>query len=154
MTRVLMVCLGNICRSPTAEAALREAADDAEITVDVDSAGTASWHTGKRPDPRMRQAGADASLAIDGAARQVTARDFRDFDLVIAMDAQNRRDLEHLAPDDESAARIRLFRDYSGAPGADVPDPYYGDADGFAAVIAISRDAARGLVRAIAEDRA
>lgn len=154
MTRVLMVCLGNICRSPAAEAALIEAAALAGMDVTVASAGTASWHTGKRPDPRMRAAGDEAGLTIDGAARQVTTQDFRDHDLVVAMDRQNLADLRALAPDADAATRLRLLRDYVGPTDQDVPDPYYGGAEGFADVIDIVREAASSLVTALVEQRA
>jgi protein-tyrosine phosphatase len=148
--RVLMVCLGNICRSPTAEAAVRDAAEVAGVDLHVDSAGTGAWHVGDPPDRRMTAAAAEDDLHLGGAARQVTADDFGRFDLVIAMDRSNLRDLERLAPDDDARARLRLFRDYAGEAGQDVPDPYYGGPDGFREVVAIVRRAAADLVDAIA----
>lgn len=148
-TRVLLVCLGNICRSPTAEAAVREAAEQAGVDVEVDSAGTGAWHVGNPPDTRMTAAAAEDGLRLDGAARQVTADDFRDFDLVVAMDASNRTDLLALAPDDDARGRVRLFRDYADEPGVGVPDPYYGGPDGFREVVRVVRRAAAGLVAAI-----
>ena len=84
-TRVLVVCLGNICRSPTAEAAVREAAADAGVDLEVDSAGTGAWHVGNPPDRRMTAAAAEDGLELAGQARQATVDDFRDFDLVVAM---------------------------------------------------------------------
>lgn len=147
--RVLVVCLGNICRSPTAEAALREAADEAGLDLEVDSAGTAAWHVGNPPDPRMREAAGRAGLPVAGAARQVTPDDLATFDLVVAMDRQNQRDLLALAPDDEAASRVRLLRDYTDQPGTDVPDPYHGGPEGFRQVVGIVREGARGLVAAI-----
>lgn len=147
--RVLMVCLGNICRSPTAEAALREAADRAGISIEVDSAGTGSWHVGDGPDPRMIRAAAEDGLELGGRARQVTAEDFRAFDLVVAMDRSNLADLHRLAPDDDARARVRLFRDFAGELDQDVPDPWAGGPDGFREVVAIVRRAADGLVRAL-----
>jgi len=152
--RVLMVCLGNICRSPTAEAALREAADDAGLQLQVESAGTGAWHVGNPPDPRMTAAAAESDLHLDGAARQVTVADFERFDLIVAMDRSNLQDLERLAPGDDARARLRLFRDYAGETGQDVPDPYYGGPDGFREVVAITRRAAAGLVDAIANGTA
>ncbi len=150
--RVLMVCLGNICRSPTAEAALREAADEAGLSLTVESAGTAAWHVGNRPDSRSRAAGSRAGLHVDGAARQVTAQDFERFDLLVAMDASNAEALRRLAPDEAATFRIRLFRDYvEGQQGLDVPDPYHGGRDGFDEVVGICRAAAAGLVTALSE---
>lgn len=149
--RVLMVCLGNICRSPTAEAAVIEAAEQAGVAVEVDSAGTGAWHVGNPPDRRMTAAAAEDGLVLDGQARQVTVDDFAEFDLLIAMDTSNRADLERLAPTMAAREQVRLFRDYAGETGQDVPDPYYGGPDGFREVVAIVRRAARGLVDAIAD---
>ncbi len=149
-TRVLVVCLGNICRSPTAEAAIREAADEAGVAIEVDSAGTGAWHVGDPPDARMTAAAAEDGLELSGQARQVSVEDFRAFDLVVAMDTANEQDLRRLAPDDEARERIRLFRAYADEPGQGVPDPYYGGSDGFREVVGIVRRAARGLVEAVA----
>ena len=152
--RVLLVCLGNICRSPTAEAAVREAADAAGLDLVVDSAGTGAWHVGEPPDARMTAAAAEDDLHLSGAARQVTEDDFGDFDLVIAMDRSNLDDLRRLAPDDDARNRLRLFREYAGEPGQDVPDPYYGGPDGFREVVDIVRRAAAGLVEALEHGKA
>ena len=153
-TRVLLVCLGNICRSPTAEAAVREAADQAGVDLEVDSAGTGAWHVGEPPDARMTAAAAEDDLHLAGAARQVTPDDFRDFDLVVAMDTSNLDDLRRLAPDDDARGRLRLFREYADETGQGVPDPYYGGPDGFREVVAIVRRAAAGLVDAVRDGRA
>ena len=148
--RILMVCLGNICRSPTAEAALREAADEAGIDVEVDSAGTGAWHVGNPPDERMTAAAREVGLTLEGAARQVTADDLEDYDLVLAMDRENLRDLRSIAPADLPDGRIRLFRSFDpDAPDEDVPDPYYGGPRGFAEVVEMARRTAGELVRRI-----
>lgn len=148
--RVLTVCLGNICRSPTAEAAIREAAAEAGIEVTVDSAGIGPWHVGKPPDPRMRAAAADADLVVEGTARQVTEDDFRRFDLVVAMDHQNLGALRKMRPVD-ATADLALLRSYDpDADGLEVPDPYYGGDEGFVEVVGMVRAAARGLVESIA----
>ncbi|MBA2316233.1 MAG: low molecular weight phosphotyrosine protein phosphatase [Euzebyales bacterium] len=150
--RVLMVCLGNICRSPTAEAALREALAEAGLdgAVEVDSAGTGSWHIGDPPDQRMTAAAADVGLELSGAARRVMVADFDRFDLILAMDGSNEADLLELAPDGPSRAKVRRFREFeAAADGPDVPDPYYGGADGFAHVVASARAGARGVVEHI-----
>ncbi|MDX1620336.1 MAG: low molecular weight protein-tyrosine-phosphatase [Nitriliruptorales bacterium] len=145
--RILFVCLGNICRSPTAEAAFREAADDAGLEVEVDSAGTGDWHIGEPPDRRMQSAALEDGLQLAGRARQVEPVDFERYDLLVAMDRENRRDLERLAPDPEAADKIRLFREFQpDADAPDVPDPYYGGDDGFHEVVRIVRSAAKGLV--------
>jgi protein-tyrosine phosphatase len=126
--RLLFVCLGNICRSPTAEAVTRALAERRGLPLTLDSAGTGDWHVGAPPDARMRQAAARAGYDLEGLrARQVTLADFRRFDIIYAMDRQNLRDLEALHPG-RGAAELRLFRahDPEGGPGraADVPDPY------------------------------
>ncbi len=125
---VLFVCLGNICRSPLAEGALRDAAARAGIDVEVDSAGTGGWHAGEAPDPRAQAAarrhGSDIS---DLRARQVRAEDFRRFDHVFALDRQNLRDLERIAPADATAQLGLLMDVVPGAEGQSVADPYYGE---------------------------
>ncbi|MGH8907381.1 MAG: low molecular weight protein-tyrosine-phosphatase [Egibacteraceae bacterium] len=148
--RILLVCLGNICRSPTAEAALREALAGAGMDgqVTVDSAGTGDWHIGQPPDRRMAAAAAAAGLRLDGRARIIRADDFEAFDLILVMDRSNLEDVLALAPTPQGREKVRLFRAFD--PDADhdeVPDPYYGGADGFTRVVGITRAAARGVVR-------
>lgn len=154
---VLTVCLGNICRSPTAEAAIREAAADAGFAVEVRSAGTGGWHVGARPDERMREAASAVDLVIDGAAEQVTAEHLAAADLVVAMDRQNLTDLERLAAAAGSDTPIRLFRafddDSLAADDLEVPDPYYGGPEGFAHVVDLCRAAASGVVAYLRGDR-
>jgi protein-tyrosine phosphatase len=150
MYRILVVCLGNICRSPTAEAALRAAVEEAGLgdRVTVDSAGTGDWHIGYPPDERMARAAALHGLTLSGRARQVAAAELAEADLVLAMDRQNLADLQAMAAGrDDVLARLHLYRDFEpGGQGADVPDPYYGGADGFAEVVRIVRAAAAGVV--------
>jgi len=144
------VCAGNICRSPAAEAAIREAAIEAGLEVDVDSAGTGSWHIGQPPHADSVAAGERSGLAIDGRARKVTVADFDRFDIIVAMDRANLRDLEALAPSKEALAKIRLFRTYDPETTIDeVPDPWGGQAAGYEETIRIVRAAARGLVAEI-----
>lgn len=121
--RVLMVCLGNICRSPMAEAVLAHLRPD----WTVDSAGTGGWHAGERPDHRTLAELKRHGIATAHRARQVAAGDFRRFDLILAMDAQNLRDLQAIRPTD-ATARLELL-DPDG-----VPDPYYDGAEAFAAI--------------------
>ncbi|MEX0659077.1 MAG: low molecular weight protein-tyrosine-phosphatase [Egibacteraceae bacterium] len=145
--RILLVCLGNYCRSPTAEAAVRKAAAEAGLDIEVDSAGTGEWHIGHPPDPRMTTAAAAAGLTLGGRGRLVTPEDFERFDLLAVMDKSNLADVRALAPDEAGVAKVVLFRSFDPEATADeVPDPYYGGPDGFAEVVEIVRSAARGLV--------
>jgi protein-tyrosine phosphatase len=150
--RILAVCAGNICRSPAAEAAIREAAAEAGLEIEVDSAGTGSWHIGQPPHPEGIAAGTRAGLRIDGRARRVSAVDFDRFDIILAMDRANLRDLHDLAPTREAQARTRLFRTYDpGAETDEVPDPWGGPEAGYDETVSIVRAAARGLVAEIVE---
>ncbi len=154
--RVLTVCSGNICRSPTAEAALREALEEAGLTdrVEVDSAGTGSWHLGDPPDRRMVAAAAEAGLAVGGRARQVTPADLDAFDLVLTMDRANHRDVLRLAEghghaDGLGRADVRMFREFdpqADRPDAEVPDPYYGGRGVFDEVVVLTRRTAKQIV--------
>jgi protein-tyrosine phosphatase len=150
--RVLVVCAGNICRSPAAEAAIREAAAKAGLEIMTDSAGTGSWHIGQPPHPDSVAAGARAGLHIDGRARKVTVSDFDRFDIILAMDRANLRDLQELAPSLEAGARARLFRTYDPEADSDeVPDPWGGPEEGYDETIRIVRGAARGFVAELLE---
>ncbi|WP_371397236.1 low molecular weight protein-tyrosine-phosphatase [Fretibacter rubidus] len=148
---VLFVCLGNICRSPTAEAVFKSRANNAGIDVYVDSAGTSGWHIGERPDPRSIEAGEAAGYDFTGqASRKVTRADFGDFDHIIAMDAQNLKDLSALCPPD-LRGKLSLFLDFAPNAGVrDVPDPYYGGGDGFTRVLRLVEQASEGLLAYIA----
>jgi protein-tyrosine phosphatase len=153
--RILFVCLGNICRSPTAEAVMRRLLEEEGLDgrVEVDSAGMGSWHLGAPPDARATSAAARRGVTLAGAARQVTPADFRDFDLVVAMDRKNVRELLAVAPDEEARGRVRLLREFDpasvGAPDLDVPDPYYGGDRGFETVLDMVEAACRGLIDAL-----
>jgi protein-tyrosine phosphatase len=152
--RVLFVCLGNICRSPTAEGVLRHLLRQSapELAVEVDSAGTADYHIGEPPDSRSQRAALSRGIDLSTLrARQVAPRDFVHFDLMLAMDRQNLRALEAMRPAG-SRARIRLFLEYAANIGRlEVPDPYYGDASGFEEVLDLCTAAARGLIEALHE---
>jgi protein-tyrosine phosphatase len=145
---VLTVCLGNICRSPTAEAALRAAANDAGVTIDVRSAGTGAWHLGSSPDERMQRAASEVGLDLDGEAQLADAPGLRAADLVLAMDRSNFRDLQRLAEEEGIDTPIRLFREFDPEADGDldVPDPYYGGAEGFARVVAMCQRTAAHIV--------
>jgi protein-tyrosine phosphatase len=145
--RVLAVCAGNICRSPAAEAAIREAATNAGVEIEVDSAGTGTWSLGSPPHPQSVAAGARAGLTIEGRARRVIEIDFDRFDVIVVMDRANLRDVAALAPSLEDRAKVRLFRTFD--PGTDdneVPDPYGGPDEVYDATIAQVRAAAAGLI--------
>ena len=152
--RVLTVCLGNICRSPTAEAALREAAAERGLDLEVRSAGTGDWHVGAPPNPPMVAAAAQVGLTVDGAGAQVTPDDLAWADLVVAMDRHNLADLRRMADLAGVDTPIRRFREFDPEVGADldVPDPYGGPADGFAEVVTICRRTAPHVLDALTGD--
>src|SRR5271170_3363586 len=135
-TRLLFVCLGNICRSPTAEGVMRSLVAKAGLqgSIELDSAGTGAWHVGSPPDARAVAAARARGIALEGSARQVRPEDFDDFDLLLAMDRSNLRELSQLAGGERGQAKLRLLREFD--PNTDdedleVPDPYYGGPGGF-----------------------
>jgi len=144
--------MGNICRSPTAEGVMRALLRDEGLDgqIELDSAGTGGWHAGDPPDARATAAARARGIELEGAARRVTAADFEDFDLLIAMDRENERDLLARAPDPEARAKVRLLREFDPASAAtgdlDVPDPYYGGPNGFEHVLDLVQAACRGLL--------
>ena len=149
---VLFVCLGNICRSPLAEAAFRREAERLGLDVEIDSAGTGDWHVGYPPDPRAAAVAARNGIDISNLkARLVTAEDFRSFDHIVALDSNNLRDLERLRPAD-GKARLSLLLDHvDGRQGQAVADPYYGDDSHFDAAWDEVSAGAEALARRIAE---
>ncbi len=153
--RILFVCLGNICRSPTAEGVLRDLARQAvpALRVDIDSAGTAGYHIGAAPDPRSQGAALRRGIDIsDLRARQVSRSDFTAFDLILAMDRDNLRDLEAKRPRN-STAKLGLFLEYAPQTGRlEIPDPYYGGDADFELVLDLCDAAAHGLIAALQQD--
>jgi protein-tyrosine phosphatase len=147
--KILFVCLGNICRSPTAEAVFRAVAarEAPELVIEVDSAGTAGYHVGEPPDARTRAAASRRGYDLSPLrARMVAPTDFEEFDLILAMDLQNLKVLHRRAPD-HARERVRLFLEF--APEAvvtEVPDPYYGGPNGFEEVLDLVEAASRGLL--------
>jgi protein-tyrosine phosphatase len=150
--RILFVCLGNICRSPTAEGVLRHlaAATAPGMQIEVDSAATGDYHTGSPPDTRSQRAARKRGIEIGSLrARQVCAEDFHRFDLILAMDEANLRDLRAMQPRG-ARATLRLFMDYAkDQRRSDVPDPYMGGEQDFETVLDLTEIAARGVIAAL-----
>lgn len=138
MKKILFVCLGNICRSPSAEAVFRAKVEDAGLgdAFEIDSAGTLAFHQGKSADARMMKHAAKRGYMLTSIARKVLLRDFDTFDLLIAMDDDNYRELRALAEEDSARAKVKRMMDYAPETGVtEVPDPYYGGAQGFERVL-------------------
>ncbi|MGC2166909.1 MAG: low molecular weight protein-tyrosine-phosphatase [Gallionella sp.] len=149
---VLFVCMGNICRSPTAEAVFRQYVESAGLSerIVIDSAGTHDYHIGDRPDSRTQNAAQQRGYDMSNLrGRQVIADDLKKFDYVLAMDKANLANLQHLLPP-LSVMKAGLFLQYARHHGErEVPDPYYGGADGFERVLDMVEDAAQGLLQEI-----
>lgn len=154
MVSVLFVCLGNICRSPTAEAVFTERVESAGLSdrFVIDSAGTGGWHVGEAPDERAASAAARRGYDLGRLrARQVEPADFERFQFILAMDRENLAELEAMKPAD-FAGELRLFLEYARHSDIDeVPDPYFGGVGGFDHVLNLIEDAAGGLLRHIRE---
>ncbi|HTU68474.1 MAG TPA: low molecular weight protein-tyrosine-phosphatase [Steroidobacteraceae bacterium] len=148
--KLLFVCLGNICRSPTAEGVVRgiAAREFPELDVTVDSAGTADYHVGEPPDRRSVAAARRRGYDIAGLrARLVTGTDFSKFDYVLAMDRANLGELERIAA--RGRAHLGLFLEFTPGPDDEVPDPYYGSSEDFERVLDLCEAGARGLLRSL-----
>lgn len=146
MKSVLFVCLGNICRSPLAEGAFRTEVAKRRLAIVTESAGTAAYHVGEKPDPRAIATAKRNGVNISGhRGRQVKPSDFKRFDHIIAMDADNLANLKRIQPED-GTAKLSLMLDWAkGREGQPVEDPYYGDEDGFAVTWADVVEASKGL---------
>jgi len=145
---VLFVCMGNICRSPTAEGIFQKMVNDAgrEAEFDIDSAGTIDYHSGQRSDGRMRAVALEYGYQLDSIARQIKASDFDRFDLVVVMDEANFRDVERISPG-YGAEIVRMCDYCERFEETEVPDPYYGGQSGFHKVIEMLEDACSNLLK-------
>ena len=151
---ILFVCMGNICRSPTAEGVFRYHAEQAGHAerLRIDSAGTHAYHTGEPPDRRARAAAERRGMSLEGIqARRVIAEDFELFDFIIAMDEDNLERLRQEAPA-EHQAKLRLFLEFGDSSEREVPDPYYGGTAGFERVLDLVEEASRGLLGTLFRD--
>ena len=150
MNKILFVCLGNICRSPAAEGAFIFLLKKRGLFEQfyVDSAGTSSYHEGERADSRMRETAEKRGINLPSWSRQVTNDDFDEFDLIIAMDKKNYRDLSAICSNNENLKKLKMFTDFRQTMGHDeVPDPYYGGKKGFEEVMDLVLDCSEGLLK-------
>lgn len=153
MIQICFVCLGNICRSPTAEAVMQSLIEEAglEEHIEVDSAGTAAYHEGEAADARSREFAQRRGIHITSIARQFKVADFDRFDYVVTMDQSNLRNVLRLARNDADRAKVSMLRsfDEASSEGAEVPDPYYGGPGGFDEVLDICDAGCRGLLKRV-----
>lgn len=152
--KILFVCLGNICRSPMGETVFRKMAENESIAyqLEIDSAGTANYHTGKLADERMRKHAKRRGYQITSIARQITKDDFENFDMIVAMDMSNYNDLHRICPPEDLYKIVKLTDYCKDYDLEGVPDPYYGGAEGFEYVIDILEDGCSNLLMKIKKD--
>ncbi|WP_407832317.1 low molecular weight protein-tyrosine-phosphatase [Vibrio rotiferianus] len=147
MKKLLVVCMGNICRSPTGEAVLRAKAQELGVVVEVDSAGTIGYHAGNQPDARSMLAGKQRGYSFKGMrSRKVTLEDFEEFDMVLAADKANLADLLDLCPR-EHRHKVSLFLSHSSSDYNEIPDPYYGGDAGFELVLDLIEEASEAILK-------
>ena len=152
--KVLFVCLGNICRSPTAEGVFKRCVAEAGLDhlIESDSAGTGDYHIGDPPDARACAAAERRGYDLSKLrGRQVSRKDFAEFDHILAMDEQNLRDLKRLAPRDQQH-KVKLFTEYCSSGACAVPDPYGGGAQEFERVLDLVEDSAKGLLEHLRQE--
>lgn len=154
--RVMFVCTGNICRSPLAEAVFRDLIEDGKLgdRFEIASSGTTAYHVGQPADERMRGVAASHGVAIRHRSQQLEESDLDDYDLLLAMDQSNLREMKLIARGRDHRGKIHLFREFDpqGGPGAEVPDPYYGGHAGFERVFAMVDRTCRALVAALRDE--
>jgi len=149
MKKILVVCMGNICRSPTGEAVLRKKAQQLNIDVLVDSAGTIGFHQGNPPDSRSKEAGEKRGYSFKGiSSRKVVANDFEEFDLILAADRANLTDLMSQCPA-HLQYKLALFLSFGDSQYQEVPDPYYGEGDGFELVLDLIEESSEAILSSI-----
>lgn len=147
MNKILIVCMGNICRSPTGEAVLKAKAQQMGVDIMVDSAGTIGYHQGNPPDPRAKAAGEKRGYSFRGIrARQVVEADFEEFDLILAADNDNLADLQQRCPA-HLQHKLALFLSFSDSNHDEIPDPYYGGDNGFELVLDLIENASDNLLK-------
>lgn len=146
MKKVLIVCLGNICRSPTAEAVLRAKAQQKDVALEIDSAGTINYHQDNKPDARAIAAGEKRGYSFSGiSSRGVTIEDFSEFDYILAADQENKQDLLNLCPV-QHQHKIALFLAFAGLGEQVIPEPYYGGEQGFELVLDLLEEASDNIL--------
>lgn len=149
ISKILVVCMGNICRSPTGEAVLKHKAKELGLNLTIDSAGTIGYHSGEKPDSRSIKAGEKRGYSFKGQySRKVKQSDFTEFDLILAADKQNLADLQAICPT-EYQHKLRLFLSYADCEYDEVPDPYYGAGDGFELVLDLIEQASDKILASI-----
>ena len=146
--KILLVCLGNICRSPIAEGVMRKIAADRKLDIEIDSAGTSSWHAGENPDRRATQTAAGHGIDISTlVARKFTRGDYASFDKIYVMDESNYEDVVALAPTPADRHKVKLYlQEAGGYVFSSVPDPYYGGDDGFEKVFSLIEEAGKKIL--------
>ncbi|TXC76163.1 low molecular weight protein-tyrosine-phosphatase [Luteibaculum oceani] len=151
MTKVLFVCLGNICRSPLAEGILRSMAQQKGVDLEIDSCGTSNYHVGEQPDIRSIEVAKKHGIDIsDLRGRQFTTSDFNKFDFIFVMDQSNYQNVVRLANSDEERNKVQLFLDYAPSySNKEVPDPYYGGDEGFENVYRMLNEASENFLQSI-----
>ncbi|WP_333918235.1 low molecular weight protein-tyrosine-phosphatase [Vibrio crassostreae] len=149
MKKILVVCMGNICRSPTGEAVLRKKAQQLDIDVVVDSAGTIGFHQGNPPDSRSKSAGEKRGYSFKGiTSRKVVGHDFEEFDLILAADRDNLDDLMSLCPA-HLQYKLALFLSFGESQYQEIPDPYYGEGNGFELVLDLIEESSEAILRSV-----
>ncbi|NOH79335.1 low molecular weight phosphotyrosine protein phosphatase [Vibrio sp. RE86] len=147
--KILVVCMGNICRSPTGEAVLRMKSKQLNIDAEIDSAGTIGYHQGNPPDSRAKAAGENRGYSFKGIrSRKVISSDFEDFDLILAADFDNLADLQSQCPE-HLQHKLKLFLEYSDSEYQEIPDPYYGGDQGFELVLNLIEEASERVLRSL-----
>ncbi|MEZ8359651.1 low molecular weight protein-tyrosine-phosphatase [Vibrio splendidus] len=149
MKKILVVCMGNICRSPTGEAVLRKKAQQMDIDVTVDSAGTIGFHQGNPPDSRSKSAGENRGYSFKGiTSRKVVMNDFDEFDLILAADKANLDDLTNQCPA-HLQYKLALFLSFGESQYQEIPDPYYGEGNGFELVLDLIEESSEAILRSM-----